>query len=48
MNTKFLWGGAVLTVLLVFGVALYRQMKKALGVISSALSSISVDTYVAW
>ena len=46
MKTKFVWGGAVLTVLLIFGITLYQQMKKTLEVISSALSSISTDAYI--
>lgn len=48
MKSKYAWGGAVFTVLLIFGISLYRQTKKVLGVISSAISSISGDAFVAW
>ena len=47
MKTKIVWGGAILTVLLVLGISFYRQFKKALGDISFAISRVSIDAYLA-
>ena len=46
MRTKIIWGGAIFTALLILSVSLYRQLKKALGVISFALSRIRFDAYM--
>jgi hypothetical protein len=48
MKSKYAWGVAVLTVLLVIGNGMYRQMKKTLEVIYSAFSNSSFNTYMAW
>ena len=47
MNTIIVWSGAVLTVLLILGLWLYRQIKRALGVVSYVISRLSVEAYPA-
>ena len=46
MKTKLIWGGAVLTILMVFGISLFRQIKKAFGTITFALSKTSIEAYM--
>ena len=48
MKTKIIWGGAVLAVLLILGVSLYRQIRQALTTVSFAISRLSMDAYPAW
>lgn len=47
MKTKYILGGTLLTVLLVLGVSLFWQIKKALKVMTLALSKASIDAYIA-
>jgi len=38
MKKKVIWGGAVITAFIAIGIWSYRQLRKALGSLSSALS----------
>jgi hypothetical protein len=45
MKTKFMWGGAVLTVFIVIAIWVYRQLRKVMGLVSSALSIKSIEAF---
>lgn len=45
MKTKFMWGGAVLTVFIVIAIWFYRQLKRVLATVSSALSNMSIEAF---
>jgi hypothetical protein len=47
MKPKYIFGGAMATVLLALGFLLYRQIRKAFGIISFAFSRNNIDAYIA-
>jgi len=45
MNTKIIWSGAVITVFIVIAIWVYRQLRKVMCMVSSALSIKSMETF---
>ena len=45
MKTKIMWSGAVITAFIVIGIWFYRQLRRVMGLVASALSIKGMDAF---